>query len=141
MKIWAVNTPNTFSGMTHTSLFINKEDAEAKYNAFKDRGATIGQVDDVWDFCARHFDDIIEDIIDSFYEENGRWNPEKETEDGESINIYIALMGACYNVFGNSDYFNVDTRWGCDYSDRCFIAVSWNCEGENHLFTDVELIG
>lgn len=141
MKVWAVNTPNTFNGMTHTSLFINKEDAEARYNAFKDRGATIGQVDDVWDFCAQRFDDIIEDVIYSFYEENGRWNPEKKTEDGESINIYRALMGACYDVFGNSDYFNVDTRWGCDYSDRCFIAVSWNCEGENRLFTDVELIG
>lgn len=141
MKVWAVNTPNTFSGMTHTSLFINKEDAEAKYNAFKDRGATIGQVDDVWDFCVQHFDEIVMDIIESFYDERGRFNPEKETEEGESINIDRALMGACYDVFGNSDYFNVDTRWGCDYSDRCFIAVSWNCEGENRLFTDVELIG
>lgn len=92
-------------------------------------------------FLRTAFDDIIEDVIYSFYEENGRWNPEKKTEDGESINIYRALMGACYDVFGNSDYFNVDTRWGCDYSDRCFIAVSWNCEGENRLFTDVELIG
>lgn len=45
MKVWAVNIPNTFSGMTHTSLFINQEDAEAKYNAFKDRGATMSPVD------------------------------------------------------------------------------------------------
>lgn len=141
MKVWAVNTLNTFNGMTHTSLFINKEDAEAKYNAFKDRGATIGQVDDIWDFCARNFDEIVMNVINSFYDERGRFNPEKETEDGESIDIDRALMGACYDVFGNSDYFNVDTRWGCDYSDRCFIAVSWNCEGENRLFTDVELIG
>ena len=141
MKVWAVNTPNTFSGMTHTSLFINKEDAEAKYNAFKSRDATIGQVDDIWDFCTRNFDEIVMNIIDSFYDERGRFNPEKETEDGESIDIDKALMGVCYDVFGNSDYFNVDTRWGCDYSDRCFIAVSWNCDGENHLFTDVELIG
>ena len=140
MKVWAVNTPNTFSGMTHTSLFINKEDAEAKYNAFKDRGATIGQVDDIWDFCARNFDEIVMNVIDSFYDEHGCFNPEKETEEGESIDIDRALMGACYDVFGNSDYFNVDTRWGCDCSDRCFIAVSWNCEGENRLFTDVELI-
>lgn len=141
MKVWAVNTPNTFSGMTHTSLFINKEDAEAKYNAFKSRGATMGQVEDIWDFCARNFDEIVMNVIDSFYDERGRFNPEKETDDGESIDIDRALMDACYDVFGNSDYFNVDTRWGCDYSDRCFIAVSWNCDGENHLFTDVELIG
>lgn len=141
MKVWAVNTPNTFNGITHTSLFIHKEDAEAKYNAFKDRGATIGQVDDIWDFCAQHFDEIVMDIIESFYDERGRFNPEKETKEGESIDIDRALMGACYDVFGNSDYFNVDTRWDCDYSDRCFIAVSWNCEGENRLFTDVELIG
>ena len=141
MKVWAVNTPNTFSGMTHTSLFINKEDAEVKYNAFKDRGATIGQVDDIWDFCARNFDEIVMNVIDSFYDERGCFNPEKETEEGESIDIDRALMNACYDVFGNSDYFNVDTRWGCDYSDRCFIAVSWNYDGENHLFTDVELIG
>lgn len=141
MKVWAVNTLNTFSGMIHMSLFINKEDAEAKYNAFKDRGATIGQVDDIWGFCARNFDEIAINVIDSFYDERGCFNPEKETEEGESIDIYRALMGACYDVFGNSDYFNVDTCWGCDYSDRCFIAVSWNCDGENHLFTDVELIG
>lgn len=141
MKVWAVNTPNTFNGTTRTSLFVNKEDAEAKYNAFKDRGATIGQVDDIWDFCARNFDEIVMNVIDSFYDGRGRFNPEKETEDGESIDIDRALMDACYDVFSNSDYFNVDTRWGCDYSDRCFIAVSWNCEGENRLFTDVELIG
>lgn len=141
MKVWAVNTPNIFSGMTHTSLFINKEDAEAKYNAFKDRGATIGQVDDIWNFCAHNFDEIVMNVIDSFYDERGCFNPEKETEEGESIDIDRALMNACHDVFGNSDYFNVDTRWGCDYSDRCFIAVSWNCNGENHLFTDVELIG
>lgn len=141
MKIWAVNTSNTFSGMTHTSLFINKEDAEAKYNALKDRGATIGQVDDIWNFCARHFDEIVMDIINSFYDKRGRFNPEKETEDGESIDIDRALMNVCYEVFGNSEYFNVDTRWGDDYSSFCYIAVSWNCEGENRLFTDVELIG
>ena len=140
MKVWAVSAPNTFSEMI-LSLFINKEDAEAKYNALKDRGAMIGQVDDIWDFCARNFDEIVMNIIDSFYDERGRFNPEKETEDGESIDIDRALMGVCYDVFGNSDCFNVDTRWGCDYSDRCFIAVSWNCEGENRLFTDVELIG
>lgn len=134
MKVWAVNIPNTFSGMTHTFLFTNREDAEAKYDTFKDKGATMGLVDDIWDFCAQHFDDIIEDVIDSFYEENGRWNPEK------SIDIDSALMCACYDVFGNSDYFNVDTRWGYDYSDRCFIAVSWNYKGENRLFTDVKLI-
>lgn len=140
MKIWSVSIPNTFSGRTHTFLFTNKEDAEAKYNTFENRGATIGQVDDIWDFCAQLFDDIIEDVIDSFYEENGRWNPEKKTENGESIDIDSALVGACYDVFGNSDYFNVDTHWGYDYSDRCFIAVSWNCKGENRLFTDVKLI-
>ena len=141
MKIWSVSISNTFSGMSNTSLFVKKEGAEAMYNTFKNRGATIGQVDDIWGFCARNFDEIVMNIIDSFYDERGRFNPEKETEDGESIDIDRALMDACYDVFGNSDYFNIDTRWGCDYSDRCFIAVSWNCEGENRLFTDVELIG
>lgn len=45
MKVLAVNTPNTFSGMIYTSLFIRKEDAKAKYNALKDRGATMSPVD------------------------------------------------------------------------------------------------
>lgn len=141
MKVWAVNIPDTFNKMTHTSLFIHKENAEAKYNTFKDKGATIGLVDDIWDFCAQHFDDIIEDVVDSFYEENGRWNPEKETEDGGSIDIDKALTDACYDVFGHPDYFNVDVRWGCDYRDLVFIVVSWNCEGENRLWTDVYMEG
>ena len=140
MKIWSVSVPNTFSGLSNTSLFINEEDAKDKFNRFKDRGATMGQVDDIWNFCARNFDDVLIDVIESFYDERGRFNPEKETEDGESIDIDSALMDVCYDVFGNSDYFNVDTHWGDDYSSRCFIAVSWNCEGENRLFTDVELI-
>ena len=140
MKIWSVSVPNTFNGLSNTSLFIKKEDAEEKYNRFKDRGATIVQVDDIWNFCARNFDDVLIGVIESFYDERGRFNPEKETEDGESIDIDSALMDVCYDVFGNSDYFNVDTHWGDDYSGRCFIAVSWNCEGENRLFTDVELI-
>ena len=140
MKIWSVSVPNTFSGMSNTSLFINKEDAEDKFNRFKDRGATMGQVDDIWNFCARNFDDVLIDVIESFYDERGRFSPEKETENGESIDIDRALMDVCYDVFGNSDYFNVDTRWGDDYSSRCFIAVSWNYECENRLFTDVELI-
>ena len=140
MKIWSVSVPNTFSGLSNTSLFINEEDAKDKFNRFKDRGATMGQVDDIWNFCARNFDDVLIDVIESFYDERGRFNPEKETEDGESIDIDSALMDVCYDVFGNSDYFNVDTHRGDDYSGRCFIAVSWNCEGENRLFTDVELI-
>lgn len=41
MKIWSVSVLNTFSGLSHTSLFIKKEDAEEKYNRFKDRGATM----------------------------------------------------------------------------------------------------
>lgn len=137
MKIWAVNTSNTFNGMTHTSLFVSKEDAKAKYDALKDRGATMGMVDDIWNFCARHFDDVIMDVIDSFYIEDSHWSPEKETEDGESIDIYKALTNVCYEVFGSPDCFNVNVRWGCDYGGLVFIAVSWNYEGENRLWTDV----
>lgn len=141
MKIWSVTVPNTFNGMSNTSLFINEEDAKDKFNRFKDRGATMGQVDDIWDFCVRNFDDVLINVIESFYDKRGRFNPEKETEDGESIDIDKALMDVCYEVIGNSDYFNVDTYWGDDYSSLCYIAVSWNCEGENRLFTDVELVG
>lgn len=141
MKIWSVSVLNTFSGLSHTSLFIKKEDAEEKYNRFKDRGATMEQVDDIWNFCARNFDDVLIDVIESFYDERGRFNPEKEIEDGESINIDRALMDVCYEVFGNPEYFNVATYWGDDYSSLCYIAVSWNDKGENRLFTDMELIG
>lgn len=141
MKIWSVTVPNTFNGMSNTSLFINEEEAKDKFDRFKDRGATMGRVDDIWNFCAHNFDDVLIDTIESFYDERGRFNPEKETEDGESIDIDRALMDVCYEVFGfGSPNFNVDTRWGDDYSNRCFIAVSWNYECENRLFTDVELI-
>lgn len=80
-------------------------------------------------------------MIESFYDERGRFNPEKEIEDGESIDIDRALMDVCYEVFGNPEYFNVATYWGDDYSSLCYIAVSWNDKGENRLFTDMELIG
>lgn len=141
MKIWAVNTLNIFSGMTHTSLFINKEDAEAKYNAFKNRGATIGQADDIWNFCAQHFDDVIIDVVDSFYEEDSHWSSVKKTEDDESIDIYKALTDVCYEVFGSSDRFNVNVHWNNYHSSLVFISVSWNYEGKNRLWTDVYLEG
>ena len=140
MKIWSVSVPNTFSGLSNTSLFVNKEDAEDKYNKFKDRGATMGQVDDIWNFCARNFDDVLMNVIESFYDERGRFNPEKETEDGGSIDIDRVLMDACYDVFKDANLFNVSTFWNSDAYGQTFIAVSWTWDDENRLFTDLELV-
>lgn len=50
MKIWSVTVPNAFNGMSNTSLFINEEEAKDKFDRFKDRGATMGRVDDIWNF-------------------------------------------------------------------------------------------
>lgn len=137
MKIWQVSVPNYLSGMIDNSLFVKKEDAEKRYNEYKDRGAIIGQVNDIWGFCVRHFDDVIMNVVNSFYEPNGRWNSKKETEDGNSIDVERALIDAAYEVFCDYDMFRVDIRWDCDYNDFVFIAVSWVCQGKNCLWIDV----
>lgn len=66
MKIWCVD----YSGLSHnvySSLFFTKEEAELQMDALPKTGCykKMYQVEDIWGWCGRNFDQVIHEIITS----------------------------------------------------------------------------
>lgn len=66
MKIWCVN----YSGLSHniySSLFFTKEEAELQMDALPKTGCykKMYQVEDIWGWCGRNFNQIILEVLNS----------------------------------------------------------------------------
>lgn len=66
MKIWCVD----YSGLSHnvySSLFFTKEEAELQMDALPKTGCykKMYQVEDIWGWCGRHFNQIILEVLSS----------------------------------------------------------------------------
>ena len=66
MKIWCVD----YSGLSHnvySSLFLTKEEAELQMDALPKTGCykKMYQVEDIWGWCGRHFNEVILEILAS----------------------------------------------------------------------------
>lgn len=64
MKIWCVD----WSGLgwnIHSELFFNKYKAEECYEKHASHGcyAKIRQVEDIWNWCARHFEYVVNEVL------------------------------------------------------------------------------
>lgn len=61
MKIWCVDHSG-LSWNIHSDLYFTKEEAQAAYNKYDMDGfyRKMYQVEDIWGWCARHFEHIIE---------------------------------------------------------------------------------
>ena len=68
MKIWCVDNSNSFYNI-HSQLYLTK--AEALKAAKEYPVCTIYQVEDIWGWCARNFERVIEEVIAKRTEDNG----------------------------------------------------------------------
>ena len=66
MKIWCFDHAS-LSYHIHSDLYFSKEEAQERYDAYNFDGAyrKLYQVEDIWSWCARHFDLIINEVITS----------------------------------------------------------------------------
>lgn len=67
MKIWCVDHASL--GWTiHSDLYFTKDEAEDKYNHYASIDgayAKMYQVEDIWGWCGRHFNQIILEVLNS----------------------------------------------------------------------------
>ena len=73
MKIWCVD----YSGLGHTisgTLFFTKAEAELQMDALPNFGCykKMYQVEDIWGWCGRHFNEVINEVLASRDDGNDR---------------------------------------------------------------------
>ena len=66
MKIWCVDYSG-LSHMVHSTLFFTKVEAENHYDVLPNSGCykKMYQVEDIWGWCARNFQEVLSEIIAS----------------------------------------------------------------------------
>lgn len=123
MKIWCVDHALTWS--IHSDVYFTKEEARERYDHYsgiKDAYVKMYQVEDIWGWCGRHFDQVILEILNS--RDNG----------DDSIYIY----GMVNEIKEAAEHcglkqFSVDAFWINDH--EFLLSVAWVSEGELHHST------
>ena len=66
MKIWCFDHAS-LSYHIHSDLYFSKEEAQERYDAYNFNGAyrKLYQVEDIWGWCGRHFNEVIIEILAS----------------------------------------------------------------------------
>ena len=117
MKIWCVD----YSGLSHkiySALFLNKEAAELQMDALPtDCYKKMHQVEDIWGWCGRNFEEVIYEILTS-----------RDTGD-DSIYIFglrDEIVEAAKHC--GLEQCNVDCFWINRY--EFVLSVAWVCDGK-----------
>ena len=123
MKIWCVDHALTWN--IHSEVYFTKEEAQERYDHYssiKDAYVKMYQVEDIWGWCGRHFDQVILEILNS--RDNG----------DDSIYIY-GMVNEIKEAAGHCGLkqFSVDAFWINDH--EFLLSVAWVSEGELHHST------
>lgn len=123
MKIWCVD----YSGLSHniySNLFFTKAEAELQMDALPNAGCykKMYQVEDIWGWCGRHFDQVILEIL------NSRDNGDDSIYIYDMVNEIKEAAGHC-----GLKQFSVDAFWINDH--EFLLSVAWVSEGELHHST------
>ena len=123
MKIWCVD----YSGLSHTissTLFFTKAEAENRYDSLPNTNCykKMYQVEDIWGWCGRHFDQVILEVLNS--RDNG----------DDSIYIY-GLVNELKEAAAHCklEQFSVDAFWLNGY--EFLLSIAWVSNGELHHST------
>lgn len=125
MKIWCVD----HAGLSHniySSLFFSKEEAELQVDALlmTDCYKKMYQVEDIWGWCARNFQKVINEIIDS-----------RDDGDGSTFIYGMAEEIREAAIHCGVEQFNVDAFW-TKGDEQFVLSVCWFHGGELHHYTD-----
>ena len=123
MKIWCVD----YSGLGHTissTLFFTKAEAENRYDTLPhaDCYKKMYQVNDIWGWCGRHFNEVIFEVLNS-------------RDDGDdSIYIY-GLVNELREAAEHCklEHFRIDGFWVNEYEFA--LNIAWFHEGQLHMDT------
>ena len=123
MKIWCFDHAS-LSYHIHSDLYFSKEEAQERYDAYNFDGAyrKLYQVEDIWGWCARHFDEVILEVLNS------------RDDDDDSIYIF-GLVNELREAAEHCklEHFSVDGFWVNRY-EFC-LSVAWFHDGKLHHST------
>lgn len=123
MKIWCFDHAS-LSYHIHSDLYFSKEEAQERYDAYNFDGAyrKLYQVEDIWGWCGRHFNEVILEVLAS-----------RDTGD-DAIYIY-GLVDELREAAAHCklEQFSIDAFWLNRY--EFLLSVAWVNEGELHHST------
>lgn len=118
MKIWCVDY-SCLSHMVHSTLFFTKAEAKLQMDALPSSGCykKMYQVEDIWGWCGRHFNEVINEIITS-----------RKNGDG-----FIFIYGMANEIREAAVHcglkqFGVDAFW--TQSNNFILSIAWISEGK-----------
>lgn len=123
MKIWCVDYAG-FSPSISSRLFFTKAEAEDFDKSWSFDGAyhKMYQVEDIWGWCGRHFNEVILEVLNS-------------RDDGDdSIYIY-GLVNELKEVAAHCklEHFRIEGFWVNRYEFA--LNIAWFHEGQLHMDT------
>ena len=124
MKIWCVDHALTWN--IHSDVYFTKEEAQERYDhysSFKDAYVKMYQVEDIWHWCARNFDQVIHEVIAS-------------RDSGDDFIYVHGLVEELKEAAAHCglEQFNVEACWSDDADNRVtdtfVLSVAWISEGK-----------
>jgi len=125
MKIWCVD----YAGLSYhvsSHLFFTKAEAENFYESRNHCGNYVKmyQIEDIWGWCARNFDKVVNEII--AFRDNG---------DGSTFIYGMANEIREAATHCGVEQFNVDAFW-TKGDEQFVLSVCWCHDGKLHHYTD-----
>lgn len=121
MKIWCVD----YSGLGHTissTLFFTKAEAENHYDALPNTDCykKMYQVNDIWGWCGRHFNEVILEVLNS-------------RDDGDDAIYIFGLVNELREAAEHCklEHFRVEGFWVNRYEFA--LNIAWFHEGQLHM--------
>lgn len=123
MKIWCFDHAS-LSYHIHSDLYFSKEEAQERYDAHNFDGAyrKLYQVEDIWGWCGRHFNEVILEVLAS-----------RDTGD-DAIYIY-GLVDELREAAAHCklEHFRIEGFWVNRYEFA--LNIAWFHEGQLHMDT------
>ena len=123
MKIWSVDHAG-LSWNIRSDLYFTKEEAQEQFDKYNIDGfyRKMYQVEDIWGWCARHFDQVILEVLVS-----------RDTGD-DAIYVY-GLIDELREAAAHCklEHFRVEGFWVNRYEFT--LNIAWFHEGQLHMDT------
>jgi hypothetical protein len=123
MKIWCVDHALTWS--IHSDVYFTKEEAQERYDHYssiKDAYVKMYQVEDIWGWCGRHFNEVILEVL-------------RSRDDGDDAIYIFGLVNELREAAEHCklEHFRIEGFWVNRYEFA--LNIAWFHEGQLHMDT------